>query len=68
MATTVTFSISAATSEREEKGEEGLIVIDVGALVDRSVIAITGGTGTLGQALVAEILEKRISMPRKILN
>lgn len=32
--------------------------MDIGAIVDNANIAITGGTGTLGQALVREILGK----------
>ncbi len=40
-------------------------MIDIGALIDGAVVAIDGGTGTLGQALVAEILGHYY--PRKVI-
>lgn len=35
--------------------------LDVSALIDGSAVAITGGTGTLGQALVTQLLQYRLN-------
>ncbi|MFH0901423.1 MAG: polysaccharide biosynthesis protein, partial [Pseudomonadota bacterium] len=40
------------------------MLLDVGALIDGSVVCITGGSGTLGQALVCELTSRY--HPRKV--